>query len=149
MSSTKPYEFLDHTADAKFLAHGITIEDAFANAARAMASVVADAHTLRGDMHKDVAVEGTDEKQLLYNFLEEILFLLDAHSYVVKDVSKIRINPVSDPAKGRIWKLTATLSGQTIDEKTPTHEHVKAVTYNEMEIRKEPGKVTVQVVLDL
>jgi SHS2 domain-containing protein len=149
MAKSSGYEFLDHTADAKFLAYGITLEEAFTNALRALVSIVADEHTLHAEMHREIAIEGSDEKQLLYNFLEEIIFLLDSKSYLAKTVSKIHIRNKTIPDGKRTFVLEATLAGQLIDEHTPTHEHVKAVTYNEMEIRHEPGKITLQVVLDL
>ena len=38
----KKYEFLEHTADAKFRAYGKSHEEAFSNAAQAMISVMAD-----------------------------------------------------------------------------------------------------------
>jgi SHS2 domain-containing protein len=134
------FEFLKHTADVKFRAYGRTLEEAFSSAAEAMFSVVVDVTKVKPLVEKKIAVEGGDEKALLYNFLEELLFLLDSDSFLLNSVRKIRIS-------GK--ELTATLAGDTADDKYETHGDVKAVTYNDMEIANENEKVMVQVVLDV
>ena len=69
------YEFLEHTADVKFRAEGLTIEEMFSSAAGALNE------TIRGDIkildteERSFDVEGRDEEELLYNFLEEFLVL--------------------------------------------------------------------------
>ena len=66
------YEFLEHVADAKFRAYGKTIEEQFSNAALAMTSIMAD--DVKGNIKRDFSVKGSDRENLLYNFLEELLF---------------------------------------------------------------------------
>jgi len=143
----KEYEFLDHTADAKFLAHGHTLEGAFSNAAKAMFSIVVEPDQLSSKVKHTIHVEGHDEKALLYNFLEELLFLLDKEFFGMKDVRSMEITHHET-----LVKLDAIVVGQRINDDIETGEHVKAITYNEMEIvrHEHPQKgVTVQVVLDL
>ena len=41
-SQQKQYEYLEHTADVKFLAYGKTLEEVFENAALAMFNVMID-----------------------------------------------------------------------------------------------------------
>ena len=134
------FEFLQHTADAKFRAYGATMEEAFANAAEAMFTVMLDCAKVEPNVAKKISVTGADRKAMLYNFLEELLFLLDTHGFFLHKVDKVSIKDD---------KLTATIQGDTDPEKYETHGDVKAVTYNEMEILEEKGKVTVQVVVDI
>ena len=140
----KRFEFFDHTADAKFKAYGKTIEEAFVNAARAMYTIILDQNSLKSAEVKEIHVEGHDEKALLYNFLEELIFLLDADFFAVKDVKKIKISKID-----REYVLEAEFHGQALTDDIETEKHVKAITYNEMEITKTKTGVTVQVVLDL
>ena len=85
------YEFLEHTADVKFRADGVTIEEMFSFAADALNE------TVRGDIkileqeERLFEVEGVDNANLLYNFLEEFLFLLDAEEFLVARVKEIKI----------------------------------------------------------
>jgi len=135
----KQYKFLEHTADAKFVAYGKNIGEAFSNAALALTSILFDPPKVKPKIKKEIKVEGKDEKALLYNFLEEILFLLDAKHFLLHKVEKISI-------KGN--KLTAFVSGDSA-QNYKTSGDIKAVTYNDMEIKKIKEKVSVQVVVDL
>jgi len=139
----KKYEFFEHTADAKFRAYGKTIEEAFSNAALAMTSVITDVAKVKPIVMTHFSVEGKDLKALLYNFLEEFLFLIDTENFFLSVVKEIRI----EKQKGN-FVLHATISGDDI-KNYETHGDIKAVTYNEMEINEEKGKCMVQVVVDI
>ncbi len=134
------YTFLKHTADAKFQASGKNLEEAFTNAALAMTSIMFDVKKIKNKIEKSIYVEGRDEKQLLYNWLEELLFLFDTEGFVLKGVIKLKI-------KGGV--LQVEIVGDFSDGKYEMLGGIKAVTYSEMFIKKELGKVTVQVVVDI
>ena len=133
------YKFLEHTADAKFVAYGKNIEEAFSNAALAMVSIITDTEKVKSKEKHEIKVQGKDEKALLYNFLEEILFFLDAKHFLLHKVEKIEI---------KNNKLIAVVSGDSV-QNYKTSGDIKAVTYNDMEIKKIKEKVSVQVVVDL
>ena len=133
------YRFLEHTADAKFQAFGKTMEEAFGNAALAMFKVMIDPKDVKPKIEKTIKAEGQDEKSLLYNWLEELLFLLDSEGFLLNKVKEMKI-------KGDT--LQAKVVGDNAKDYS-THGDVKAVTYNDMEIRKEKNKYTVQVVVDI
>jgi len=134
------YKFFPHTADAKFQAYGTTLEEAFANAAKAMASILLEPEKVKPAVEEKITCEGADEKALLYCFLEEFLFLLDTKGFILSDIKKIRIEGS---------KLTAIAAGDIVGEKYHLHGSVKAITYNEMDIKREDGRVTVQAVVDV
>lgn len=142
----RKFEFFEHTADAKFKAYGKSLEEAFCNAADAMYDIILDQEQLEEMEARNIELKGHDEKALLYNFLEEIIFLLDADFFALKAAKSMRIEK-----EGKGFTLTATLWGQKLNSGIQTEKHVKAVTYNEMEIThdKKTGKWEVQVVLDL
>ena len=133
------YKFLKHTADAKFQAYGKTIEESFANAALAMFSVMTDIKRIKPKIKKELHIKGIDQKQLLYNFLEEFLFLMDAEFLLLSKIEKIEIKDN---------ELNAVAFFDKAD-KYETHGDVKAVTYQQMEIKKEKDKFIVQVVVDV
>jgi SHS2 domain-containing protein len=134
------YEFFRHTADVKFKAYGKTLDEAYANAAEAMFSVMMDITKVKPVIEKKITVSGADDKALLYNFLEEFLFLLDSESFFLHQVKSVKIN-------GK--ELVAVIIGDAASDAYEAHGDVKAVTYNEMEIHKDVGNCFVQVVLDV
>jgi SHS2 domain-containing protein len=138
------YKFSKHTADAKFKAFGKTLDEAFKNAALAMFSLMVDSKEIEGKITKDIWIkEADDQKSLLYKWLEELLFLFDTKGFLVKDVRMLRVKD-----KGK-FELMAKVVGDTFKEQYELHGDVKAVTYHDMEIKKEKGKFSVRVVLDL
>jgi len=137
------YEFFEHTADAKFRAYGKSLEEAFKNAAHAMFSIITS-DKIGSRITKSITVQGSDLESLLYNFLEEFLFLLDSDFFLLNQIESIKINNV-----GKEYMLSALVNGDSNTEKYVTETHVKAVTYNEMSINQENEKFVVQVVLDL
>ena len=126
-------------ADVKFRAKGSTIEKAFISAADALNE------TIRGDIkileqqEKSFEIEGKDAESLLYNFLEEFLFLLDAEDFLTARVKSISIKQN---------KLSCVIVGDSAEHYKFTND-VKAVTYNDMFVREENGKFICQVVLDV
>lgn len=141
-----PFRFLDHTADAKFQAFGSSLEEAFVQAAQALLSLMWNRDEVRPLKRVPVRIEGRDEPQLLLGFLEEILFLLDARSFLVGGVEEIRIDSAN--TRGRV--LTAFFTGEKYRDDHEIHGEVKAVTYNDMVIeRGEDGSYMIQVVVDI
>lgn len=132
------FKFLEHTADVKFQAFGKSVEEVFENSALAMFSAMSD-EKVEKKIKKKISAEGKDYESLLYNFLEELLFLFDSEGFFWGGVEKIKIKDN---------KLTATVVGDKA-ENYELNIDIKAVTYNDMFVRKEKDKWIAQVVLDV
>ena len=132
----KQYEYFDHTADVLFKAYGKTKEERFSNAALAFFNVIVDTKEVSPVVIKEVKVTGDDDCQLLYNFLEELIFLVNTDFFVLHQVKELTI-------EGGV--LYAKLWGDTDISKYETRSDIKAVTYNDMEVTEE----YVQCVLDI
>ena len=130
------FEFLEHTADAKFRAYGTTVEKAFENAALALKQVINE-KKVKPSIKKKIKVKAKDLKSLLYHFLEEFLFLFDSENFLLSKV-KVKI-------KG--FELEAEVFGE--EGEFINEGGVKAITYNEMEIGKKKDINYVQVVIDV
>ena len=133
------YKYLEHTADIKFQAFGSTIAEAFENAARAMFNAMHEGK-VKSKFSKKIKVKGKDLENLLYNFLEELLFFLDSENFFLSNV-KLKIDEKN-------LKLEAQLEGDEAKNYS-IHLDVKAVTYNEMFVKKKKDKYICQVVLDV
>jgi SHS2 domain-containing protein len=137
------YRFLPHTADGMFQAFGATLEEAFANAALATASLVWDWRAVSPLVRHPVRVGGIDREQLLVKFLTEVVYLFETRRFLLGRVEGTAIRAVPGG-----FELEAVFAGDTLGEAHELHGDVKAVTYHELKI-EECGGVTVQVVVDM
>jgi SHS2 domain-containing protein len=137
------FRFLEHTADAKFQAYGRTLEEAFANAALATASLMWDTGSIARNIRVPVRARGGDLEQLLVRFLGEIIYLVESRFFLLASAEEISIE-----RRGADYELKAVFWGDTNSEKYQTHGGVKATTYNEMKILKN-DRTTIQVVVDV
>jgi SHS2 domain-containing protein len=137
------YRILPHTADGKFQAYGQTLEEAFANAALATASLMWDWTNVEPRLRHFVHVRGIDREQLLVKFLGEIPYLFETKRFLLGKVDGLRIRPEFEG-----FSLEALLGGETLSDRHEIFGDVKAVTYHELKI-EECGGFTVQVVVDM
>lgn len=133
------YKFLEHTADVKFQAEGKTMEEAFENSSLALKEIISKKIKIKAVIKKKINVEGKDKEALLYNFLEEFLFLLDAEDFLLSDIENIKID-------GEV--LRAEIIGDKASNYKFTND-VKAITYHEMFVRKKDEGFVCQVVVDV
>ena len=78
---------------------------------------------------------------MLYNFLEELLFLFDSEKFFLANIKGIKIDKKN-------LKLDAEVFGDYA-ENYEIHLDVKAITYNEMFVKEKKDKWISQVVLDV
>jgi SHS2 domain-containing protein len=137
------YKFLEHTADIKFKAEGKTLEEAFIESALALKEVMIGDIKILPQAEKKIDIKGKDMESLLYNFLEEFIFLLDAEKFITFKISELKVNKED-------FTLQASLIGDNSELYHFTSD-VKAVTYNEMKIEFDEKAKTweIQVVLDV
>jgi SHS2 domain-containing protein len=141
---TERYRILDHPADGKFRAFGETVEEAFANAALALASLMWNWEKIPPRLVYAVEIRGLDLKQLLYKFLEEILYLWDTKRFLLGAVEGLSIE------NGPEFVLRAAFRGEAYSGAVEVFGDVKAVTYDEMKIEAcACGPWVIQVVVDM
>jgi SHS2 domain-containing protein len=133
------FKFLSHTADIKFQAFGKTLKEVFENSGLALIKVFYEGK-IKNSKNKKIKVKGKDLESLMYNFLEEILFLIDAGGFLP---GKIKIK-ISEEKK----TIEAELYGDKIGN-YKVRPDVKAITYNDMFVKKTKGRWISQIVLDV
>lgn len=137
------FEALEHTADIKFKAYGDSLEKAFENAALALKEAIAEKIKVKALIKREIKIKEKDLQSLLYSFLEEFLYLLDANDFLL---SKIKNMKITEDDSG--FSLIAMAIGDNASNYKFTND-VKAVTYNEMTIKKTGYKYILQFVLDV
>jgi SHS2 domain-containing protein len=132
------FKFLKHTADIKFRAFGKNAEEVFGNSFLALKHVIYGGKIKKKKKIK-IKAKGKDFESLLYNFLEEFLFLFDSRNFLFSEIKKLKIKE---------FQIEAEVFGD--DAKNyKINQHVKAVTYNEMFVKKQGKKWIAQVVVDV
>ena len=141
----KGFRFLEHTADAYVEAYGVTLEEAFENAAAAMTDVMTDLETVKAENEETFVVDAQDEPALLYSWLEELLLEFELKS---KLYSRFEVSSIKATSEG--FRLHAKAWGEPYDsERHPSKVGIKSATYHQMEIIQEPGDVTLRFILDI
>ncbi|MFP4656178.1 MAG: archease [Candidatus Woesearchaeota archaeon] len=135
------FEFLEHTADAKFKAYGESIEDAFISSACAMFYILKGDLQIERNIRRKISLQASTYINLLHDFLEEFIFLIDTESLVLSEIESLEID--EERLSLRCVAHFDKASGYDISG------DIKSVTYSEMEIKEEKGKFTTQVVVDI
>lgn len=119
------YEILDHTADAKFSATAETLEDVFGEAVSAFSEIVGGGS---GSAEYSLDVESENLDALLFDFLDELIFLQETEGVAVAGAKEVEINELEDGYRIKAVVWTEPITGQQglLD--------VKAPTYSEMEV---------------
>ncbi|MFQ5761984.1 MAG: archease [Candidatus Bathyarchaeia archaeon] len=139
------YDFLDDiaTGDVAFKATGRTLDELFASAAEATLEVMVATATVEPKILRELELENMDIEALLYDFLENIIYLKDSEYLVF---GKLGVKVQTD----KPYKLKATLHGEKIDpSKHELRNDVKAVTYHMFEVKKDTEGWNAQVILDI
>jgi SHS2 domain-containing protein len=121
------------------------MEEAFSQAGLALFEIMLDTKNVHPKTSEEIQTSGHDEKELLYNYLEELLLLFEVKQLALGDFAVSSITPT----QGEI-RLKGKTSGEPYERaKHNGKVEVKGITYHLMEIEKHPAKVTVKFLLDL
>ncbi len=139
------WEHLEHTADVLIRARGRVLEEAFEQAALAVYEVITDTSGVNPEHRIEVEVDGMDLENLLYRWIEELLLYTDTEGLVFSRFAVCKIDKTDDA-----YKLVASVWGEPFDpERHEPRTIVKAMTYAQMEIKRENGCWTLTFVVDI
>ncbi len=134
-----PYRYLEHKADLLIEATGKDFPEALESAARGMADAIAKVG------EKD-SFEIEREADSLGDLVVDVLAGLLAESEVLEmPFSRFEVKKF-EKTKGKRFKLMGIAYGE---KDAPKKGTVKAVTYHELSVKEEKGKVTIRVLLDV
>ena len=129
------------TADLMVEAWGDTLEEAFGSVAKAMFNSMTPIENIMQGESRPFEVEGDDIEALLFNFLDELLYIHEVELIVFSGFEL-----VIDQDQNR---LNAVCKGEHFD--LGRHEQgiaIKAVTFHKMLIEKVESGWEIRVVLD-
>ena len=136
----KDFEFINHTADVGIVAYGADMSQAFANAARALFSLITELDDVAEVIQRDIELTATDVESLLVEWLNELVYQFDTESILFKRFDIIQFNNTRLKARGY---------GEKVDRsKHKLKIGVKAATYHMLKVDKGDG-CRVQVLFDI
>ena len=136
----KEFEILNHTADAGIIAYGSNMNEAFANAAKGMFSLITELEDVEETEYRDTKLTATDRESLLVEWLNELIYLFDVENILFKKFDIMQLNNTH---------LKARSYGARVD--SSRHElktGVKAATYHMLRIDRDDG-IKIQVLFDI
>ncbi len=139
-----PFKFIEDIAiaDVAFQATGKNLTELFQSAAQAVIESMANPKTVKPVIKKEIKKKEKDVEKLLFEFLEEIVYLKDAEAMVFHDI-EVKVDEKKMEAK-------ATIRGDSIKpEKQELRQDVKAVTMHYYLVEKKGSKWKTVVVLDI
>jgi len=135
------FELLDHPADIGFRAHGATVEELFANCARALVFIILDPSNIQAGQNVFLSAEGIDYESLLVNWLNEVLYYVDGKRIALGafDISELTETRIECIATGEPRDL----------QKHPPRLVVKAVTYHQLKVQRLEDGLIAEVYVDV
>jgi SHS2 domain-containing protein len=138
------YSYLDHISDVYIHVHNDTLEGVFEEAAIASFDVIMETSKVRIKTIIDVELDADDLEQLLYKWIDHLLYIFDAKSFAISRSEVI----VSE--KKPIPSLAAKIYGESYNPKKHGQKvAVKAMTYSLMRIFKKEDHWEAYFVLDI
>jgi len=141
MGEQPPFETFDHTADIGILARGVDLAEAFANAARAMFSLMVDLERVEPRQERRIEAQADDRESLLVGWLAELLYVSEVDNLVF---SRFDVDEISDT------RIVARAFGEPLDlERHNPKLMIKAVTRHMLEVVEADGVWQARVILDI
>ena len=144
----KTYRFLEEIAlaDVGFVATGDSVSELFVAAASAVIEAMVNPVSVGTNWTREVRLSQEQVDDLLFDWLNTIVFLKDAEAVVFRDVHAL----VSYDSDANLWHLSATLIGDHIDaNRQELRTDVKAVTKHLYEVKEKEGTWSAHVVVDV
>jgi len=137
----KRFKILDHTADIGLIVYGEDLKSLFENAGGAFFHLITDLRKVRRRTERRIEIQGKTLERLMVDWLTELLYLHDVENLLF---NKFKVESVGEDG------LRAVVKGEPFQEGIHVIKtEVKAVTYHQIEVRKENGGWKAQIIFDL
>jgi SHS2 domain-containing protein len=136
----KDFKTLEHTADTGIIAYGKDLNQAFANAARGLFSLITELEAIEEVLERDIGISATDQESLLVAWLNELIFIFDTENLLFKRFDITQLSQRHLVAKGY---------GERINQvRHKIKTGVKAATYHMLAVEQKDGW-RLQVLFDI
>ena len=139
--ATKPFEIIAHTADVAVLVRGRDLAELLVHAARALYAVVFADLLVAAVVERVLTVDSVDDAALVIDWLNELIYLLDAEQTVFGDFEVMELTAGHAVVRCRGEYLNAARHHRS--------REVKAATYHMARLRRIPSGYVSRVVFDI
>ena len=140
-ASSKSHEYFEVEADVGVHAWGPSRAEAFARAAECVLALGVSPDAVATTETREARAQGTSVETLLVNWLNECLYVHEIEGFAVR---RVEVDTCRDDL------VHGVLHGEPIDPaRHALGTIVKAVTHHRVEVREEPGRVDVRVIVDV
>lgn len=138
------HKFIDHTADIAVEITADSFEELIKESLTAYnSSVLVQTSDQTGEI-KDLKLSDSNREELLVSFLNEINFLLTVEKWITKNILDISVKKEDES-----YLLICRIQGFNLTDAIELKEEIKSVTYHQMEIKEEKGKLFTRIVFDI
>lgn len=135
------HEFFEHTADLGLRVRAPSLDALMAEAGAALfAAIVDDPAAIQPRQRLDIQVTGSEPEYLLFDWLRELLYRFDTEHLVF---GRFEVNVDASGLGGAAWGEPFHASRHAL-----AHE-VKAITYHELRVERQPDGWLAEVVVDI
>ena len=137
----KKFDVVEHTADTGIVAYGTDMQEAFANAAYGMFSLMADLRQVKEETSRYVEAEAGDRESLVVSWLNELLYIFDAERIIFTRFDVLEVTNT---------RLKADAYGEIVDSsRHRLRSGVKAATYHTLKVAERGDRWTIRVIFDV
>jgi SHS2 domain-containing protein len=137
MNNHSRFEEVEHTADIAIRVWGRDLAELFTNAAYGMASQLGGTDSEKRSVEQLVELQAYDTETLLVSWLGELLYLSEREESIFTDFEMVEITPT---------RLRAIARGGPMGEHK---QHIKAVTFSDLEIVRTKVGYETMIVFDV
>jgi SHS2 domain-containing protein len=137
MNNHPCFEEVEHTADIAIRVWGRDLAELFASAAYGMAYMLGGTDSKGRSIEHLVELQAYDTETLLVSWLGELLYLSEREESILTDFEMLEITPT---------RLRAIARGGPIGEH---RQHIKAVTFSDLEIIRTEAGYETTIVFDV
>ncbi len=138
---TGRFKVLSHTADIGLMVYGEDLKALFENAGHAFFHLITDLRKVRRRIDKRVEIRGESLERLMVDWLSELLYLHDVEGLLFR---KFLVESVGEGG------LRASVTGEPFQEgRHVIKTEVKAITYHQIQVKKNSREWMARVILDL
>ena len=123
----KKFEYVGHTSEIKIKTYASTLNGIFRNTVVALSDFMSRKQKIKPKIIKRITIQAEDTESLLYEFIDEIVYLIDAKNFIVSK-GRIKVN-----------EKTNFLEAEILGDKASNYsnlDHIKAATYSDMYVKK-------------
>lgn len=144
-NTPRGHQSFEHTADLGLFAWGDSLAALLEEVGVGLAEIIADINTISARESRPLSVEGEDREELLVSLANEILFYVDAESFLTREV---RLSFVGE--KDGLLVAQGEIRGEPYDaSRHTTFTEIKSATYHDLAIQEENGRFSTRIVFDV